>query len=69
MPATVFVCIGCVNAVFVYSILMFAIVNELSVSTSLYQCVAHNLSSGTILNVPHCTIAYYMVNILQNYAM
>ena len=36
VPATVFVCIGCANTIFVYSTLVFVIVNELSVSPSLY---------------------------------
>ena len=69
VPATVFVCIGCANALFVYSVWLFAIFNELSVGVCLYQFLPHNLSSGTIVSVPHCSIVYYIENILQNYAM
>ena len=36
VAATVFICIGCANTIFVNSILVFIIVNELSVSSSLY---------------------------------
>ena len=42
MLATVFNCIGCANTIFVYSILVSVIANELSVSIGMYQSLAHS---------------------------